>query len=94
MKTEQIVFSGHAIRRMFERAISKSDVLQVIANSEIIADYPDDTPFPSCLLLSFIRNNPVHVVVGLDRENNTSIVITVYIPDSALWTEDFKSRRK
>ena len=93
LKYSQIIFSGHAIRQMVQRSIAKNDVLEVIRNGEVIIDYPDDTPYPSCLMLGFVRKNPIHVVFASDWENRTGIVVTAYIPDSNVWTENFTSRR-
>jgi hypothetical protein len=93
MEYRQIKLSGHAIRQMVKREITKNDVLEVINNGEIVIDYPDDTPYPSYLMLGFVNDRPIHVVFASDWKNGTGIVITAYIPDSKLWTEDFKSRR-
>ncbi len=93
MNYDQVIFSSHAVRQMFHREITKNDVVEVINNGQIISDYPDDKPYPSCLILGFVNNKPVHVVFAFDPENKTGIVITAYIPDSQLWTDDFKSRR-
>jgi hypothetical protein len=93
MNYKQIIFSGHAIRQMFHREISKNDVIEVIDNGQTIVDYSDDKPYPSCLMLGYVNNKPIHVVFAIDQENETGIVITAYIPDIRLWTEDFKSRR-
>jgi hypothetical protein len=93
MAYNQIIFSGHAIRQMVKREIARDDVLEVIDGGEIIIDYPDDTPYPSCLILGFVHENPIHVVCASDLENKIGIVVSAYIPDSELWTEDFKSRR-
>jgi hypothetical protein len=90
---KRIIFSGHAIRQMFHRAISKDDVLAVVRDGEVIIDYPDDKPYPSSLMLGFVKNNPLHVVFTVDKENQTGIVVTAYVPDDRLWSEDFKSRR-
>lgn len=78
---------------MFERSISRADVLAVIASGKIITRYPDDAPFPSCLMLSFIRNRAIHVVIGYDRENYTCYVATAYPPDPLLWSADFETRK-
>jgi len=93
MEYSQIVFSGHAIRQMFHRGISKNEVIKVVNNEQIILDYSDDRPYPSCLMLGFVNHRPIHVVFAIDEENKTGIVVTAYIPDSKLWTEDFKLRR-
>lgn len=87
-------FSGHAVQRMFEKNISKEDVLTVIANGSVIATYSDDKPFPSFLKLGFVNERPIHVVFAVDEESGTCHVITVYPPDPDLWNNDFKSRRK
>jgi hypothetical protein len=93
MECKRIIFSGHAIRRMFERSIRKPDVLGVVGSGEIIAEYPDDVPFPSYLILGFANDQPVHVVVALDRRSQTCHIITVYVPDLIRWQADFKTRR-
>jgi hypothetical protein len=77
---------------MFERGISEPDVSGVIANGDFIAEYPDDTPLPSCLILGFIGSRPLHVVLGIDRAENRCYVITVYVPDPDLWQNNFTKR--
>ena len=93
MKYKQIIFSGHAIQRMFERAISKTDVLEVFDAGEIIASYPDDKPFPSFLMLGFVKGRPLHVVSAVEKERETYYVITAYDPDIGIWDQSFKKRR-
>jgi len=93
MECKHVFFSGHAVQRMFERGISKSDVLAVIASGEVIAEYPDDEPFPSYLILGFIEGHPVHIVLGVDHLTQTGYLITAYTPDLSLWNSDFKTRR-
>lgn len=94
MKYKELVFSGHAIQRMFARSIYPEDVRQVIEKGEVIADYPDDLPFPSCLMLDWIRGRPLHVVIARDQTRQRGYVIAAYIPDPAQWEADFKTRRK
>ena len=31
---------------------------------EVIAEYPNDVPLPSSLLLGFLGNRPIHIVVA------------------------------
>ena len=93
MDYDQIVFSGHAIRQMFHRGIAKQNVIQVVKKGEIIIDYPNDQPYPSCLMLGFVGNKPIHVVFAFDQDTKTGIVVTAYTPDPQLWAKDFKSRR-
>ncbi|MHC4220883.1 MAG: DUF4258 domain-containing protein [Planctomycetota bacterium] len=91
---KHIVFSGHAIRQMFRRGLEKDNVLTVIQAGDIVVDYPEDKPYPSCLILGFVKNEPIHVVFAIDTDQQIGIVITAYIPDTKLWTEDFRSRKE
>jgi YgiT-type zinc finger domain-containing protein len=69
MDCRSIFFSGHAIRRMFERSIGRSKVTEVVRFGDVIDDYPDDEPFPSFLIFGFVGNRPLHVVVAVETES-------------------------
>ena len=94
MKCTQVLFSGHAVRKMFERALSRDEVLAVVATGEVIADYPDDQPYPSVLLLGIVGSKPIHAVVASDPARGLCTVVTAYVPETALWSPDFKTRRR
>lgn len=94
MDCADVQFSGHAIRRMFERGLSRHAILITVRKGEVIADYPDDKPYPSCLVLGVDAGKPVHVVVARENEQRHCVVVTVYQPDPAIWTDDFKRRRQ
>lgn len=59
MSFGQFVYRLHAIRRMFERGISGTDIEIVVHSGEVIEDYPADTPYPSKLLLGWCGSRPV-----------------------------------
>lgn len=85
MKYDQIVFSGHAIARMFKRRISQNEVKSVVRDGKVIARYTDDNLFPSLLMLGFPQERrPLHIVIAIDSETSTIFVITAYEPDSRL----------
>jgi hypothetical protein len=46
----KILYRTHALVRMFQRKIRVEDVRGVVVNGETIEDYPDDVPYPSCLI--------------------------------------------
>ena len=94
MKCGQVVFSGHAIQRMFQRSVGKDDVNAVISGGETVADYPDDTPYPSSLLLGFVEGRPIHVVVAWDAGTDTCIIVTAYEPQPEQWEQGFTKRRE
>jgi len=91
---KRVVFSGHAVRRMFEWGIRRDEVLEVLRDGEVITEYPEDKPFPSCLVLGLTARHALHVVAALDHEIETCHIITAYPPDPVRWQEDFKTRRR
>ncbi len=92
-KLENIVISLHGQLRLIERNISVEDVMNAIDNGDIIEQYPEDFPFPSCLILGLtIKGQYIHVVVSM---NETKIyLITAYVPDPAKWESDLKTHKE
>ena len=92
MRCDSILFSGHALIRMFERGVNKNTVIAAVTRGETVVNYSDDRPYPSRLLLYFDNSTPIHVVVARDKKDYACYVITAYIPDPRLWSADFKTR--
>lgn len=83
----------HSLYRLRERGIKYNDVKKCIITGEIIEQYPDDYPHPSCLITGVtISGKPLHVVVGTDNEYLW--IITAYYPDIEKWDDDFKTRKE
>lgn len=93
MEDRRLIFRVHAVRRMFERRITEHDVRAAMANGETIEDYPNDTPYPSRLMLAWSGPRPLHVVAADIPEANTTVIITVYEPDPDLWEPGFRRRQ-
>ena len=91
-KPECMVITQHSRRRFIERGIKIDDICFAIEHGEIIEQYEDDFPFPSCLILSISGNHILHVVASID--NGIMYVITAYIPDPLKWEPDWKIRRE
>ena len=68
MECKEIIFSQHAVQRIFERGIQTNDIKAVIESGEIIADYPEDFPFPSYLILGWVKKKPFHLVIAIDTD--------------------------
>ena len=66
MDCKTLYFSRHAFERMFQRGIEPDAVMRVVTSGETLANYPDDQPFPSTLLLGFNAGQPIHAVVAQD----------------------------
>jgi len=74
--------------------IRVDEVLTALNTGEIIEEYPDDQPYPSCLILGrTATNRPIHVVCAPVSTERRLIIITTYQPDPALWEADFKRRK-
>ena len=89
----QIVFSTHVIKRMFERSITKADVRHILVNGEVIKSYPQDTPYPSQLVLGWSGNRPLHIVVAIDAQAQKLYIVTVYDPDPGQWEPNLKRKK-
>jgi len=89
----KLAFRTHAIKRMFERRISVSQVRQALASGEVIEDYPNDVPYPSRLVLGWSGSRPLHVVAADNKQGQETIVITVYEPNPNEWKAGFRRRK-
>ena len=76
-----------------QRKIRASHIRRVLEYGEVIEDYPNDTPYPSRLILGWIDRQPIHVVAADDPASIITFIITVYEPDPTQWEPDFKQRR-
>lgn len=90
---EKLVLTEHGRVRLIERGITIDDVVACIENGEIIEQYEDDKPFPSCLVLGMAINHKyIHAVVSSDKE--FIYLITAYIPDIEIFGDDLKTRKE
>lgn len=93
LKNETMLrFTRHALERLFQRQISPGECEAVFKNGEAIENYPHDKPFPSKLYFGMVKQRKLHIVVAIER--STAHLITAYEPDSEVWENDFKTRRK
>lgn len=93
MTCSEVRFSAHAVTRMFERGFSADDILTAIRVGQVIADYPDDRPYPSRLLLAYLGKRPIHLVVAQAPDSGVCFIVTVYSPDPLIWSADFTTRK-
>lgn len=74
--------------------IKDEEVFETVLTGKIIEDYPEDEPYPSCLIYGrTTQNRPLHVVCAYSEDENLSIVITAYQPHPERWI-DFSRRQK
>ena len=83
----QFEFSKHAVDQSILRRISLRELVQAIADGEIIENYPDDKYGPSCLVLGFtIAGRPLHVQCSHPSRPLVKVV-TLYEPDPDQWID-------
>ena len=93
LECEQIIYTDHAIERMFEWGLDKPDIRNILVHGKVIEDYPEDIRGHSCLVFGYVTDEPIHICVGLARGPGICEVITVYRPDER-WEADHTTRRK
>jgi len=86
-------WTNHILIRLLQRSISMDDISCAVTNGEIIEQYADDYPHPSCLILGpTMENNYLHVVCGISEDELW--LITAYYPNHDEWSNDFKDRKE
>jgi len=93
IRNNRIRITDHADEEAQADHLSFDEIYVSVFNGEIIEDYPDDWPFPSCLIYgnTFI-GDPVHSVWAYNEENKFAVLITVYRPDPNRWI-NWRTRR-
>lgn len=90
-RLEKVLYTKHAKDEMDKEEfgeISANEVFDAALNGKIIELYPEDEPYPSCLIYGRTsENRPLHVVCAYSGESDIVIIITVYQPDPARWID-------
>ena len=92
-RQEKVIITIHAQERLRQRGLKAKDVRNCVMTGEIIEQYPDDFPFPSCLIFGKTINGKILHVVASD-EGTGSRIITAYFPDNIKFEDDLKTRRE
>lgn len=92
MERSNIRLTLHVLERCRQRKIGFEDIRNVLIHGEIIEQYPNDYPYPSCLELGLsISGKYLHVCCGIG--NNKLWLITAYYPSEGEWNCDMKTRK-
>lgn len=93
IQANRIRITDHADEQSESDQLTFDEVYFSVLHGEIIEDYPDDKPYPSCLIYGqTFSGDPVHSVWAFNDENQWAVVITVYRPDADRWI-NFRERR-
>mgnify|MGYP001578831903 CR=1 FL=1 len=95
LRSGSLRITEHAVEAMHDDALFLNEVItSALTAGEILEDYPDDHPFPSCLVLGRTpTGDAVHSVWAYNARSRTAILITCYRPDPDRWI-DFRVRKK
>ena len=88
---QEYKITRHAQRRCDSKGILLTEIQLVICTGEIIESYPDDKPYPSFLVLGYVRHHePLYVLCALSESVH---LITIHWLDPEKWL-DPKTRRE
>lgn len=95
-KAEKVLYTKHAVVEMKTEEfgeIMEEEVFNAVLKGEIIESYADDEPYPSCLIYGLTDlNEPLHIVCAYAKEDDLTIIVTVYRPNPDKWI-GFKRRK-
>lgn len=93
----RVLYTKHSLQEMGNEplgVILDHEINELVIAGEIVQGYPEDRPYPSCLIGGYTRNGrPLHVVCSYDDQSDRTIVITAYEPDPKIW-ETINQRRQ
>jgi hypothetical protein len=99
LKTEVILKAprciGHVTPLPFiNDNLTRAEVEQALERGEIIEDYPiGHRPLPDCLVLAKLsQTQPIHAVIAVDKAKDRVFVITIYVPSTERWHNDWRTR--
>lgn len=76
----------HANRAVQDYQITADEITGSVLSGEIIEEYPDDRPYPSCLIYGRTPSaDPLHSVWGYNADERLAVLVTVYRPDPVRW---------
>jgi hypothetical protein len=91
----RIRITDHADEEAFSDKLTYKDIFNSILQGGVIENYPDDKPYPSCLIFGLNKSKePIHSVWAFNPENEWAVLITVYRPDPIRWINWVTRRTK
>ena len=83
----------HGTKRLLQRKITAEEIDATVMNGDIIEEYADDFPFPSCLIFGITPSGKkLHVLCAVGDDKLW--IITAYEPNQIDWDPSFKTRRR
>ena len=94
IRQRRLRITDHADEEAEKDQLSYDDIFVSVIQGEVIEDYPDDKPYPSCLIYGNTSSQePVHSVWAYNQETRNAVLVTVYRPDKNRWLDWITRRR-
>ena len=94
VRKDNFRFTQHATIQRISREIKTKEIKYALLNGEIIERNPKDKPYPSCLILGYLKSgDPIHIKCSKGIKVPKLRIVTVYEP-SEEWEKDYKTRKK
>lgn len=94
IRFHRVRITDHADEEAVADQLTMDDVFYSVLHGEVIEDYPEGRPYPSCLVFGRTSNGlAVHTVWAYNPNSGWAVLITVYRPDPRRWI-DWRERRK
>ena len=82
----RVRITDHADEEAVDDNLTFEEIYFSVMHGAVIANYPNDKPYPSCLILGrTFSGEPIHSVWAYNPANLWAVLITVYRPDPKRW---------
>ncbi len=86
IRSGYVRITDHADEEAFDDSLTYDEIYSSVIQGEVIEDYPNDKPYPSCLIMGKnFSGDPIHSVWAYNPENLWAVLITVYRPNPGRW---------
>ena len=86
VRSGRIRITDHADEEAQNDMLSYEEIFFSVFRGKLIENYPEDKPYPSCLVYGrTFRDEPVHSVWAYNEETRWAVLIMVYRPHPARW---------
>ena len=94
IQNNRIRITDHADEEAETDDLIFDEIFFSVSQGEIIEQYPNDKPYPSCLINGqTFSGDSVHSVWAYNENSQWAVLITVYRPDPDRWI-NFRIRRE
>lgn len=94
IRYNRVRITDHADEEAKADNLTFDEIYFSVLHGEIIENYSNDKPYPSCLIYGqTFSGDPVHSVWAYNEKNQWAVLITVYRPDPNVWI-DWRERKR